>query len=69
MEGKKCYSSLIIHTGANHLAKHKLQILKNDFQHHLSTIEKLKTKVFVSGPVLDEEERMTADCSSLKMAF
>uniref|UniRef100_A0A3Q2ZWK5 SGNH hydrolase-type esterase domain-containing protein n=1 Tax=Kryptolebias marmoratus TaxID=37003 RepID=A0A3Q2ZWK5_KRYMA len=43
--------NLIIHIGANDLAKQKSEILKNDFHYLLRTIKNLKMKVFISGPI------------------
>uniref|UniRef100_A0A3Q2ZXH4 SGNH hydrolase-type esterase domain-containing protein n=1 Tax=Kryptolebias marmoratus TaxID=37003 RepID=A0A3Q2ZXH4_KRYMA len=44
--------NLIIHTGANDLAKKQSEILKKDFSHLLSTLGNLKIKVLISGPIL-----------------
>uniref|UniRef100_A0A3Q3A9M3 Uncharacterized protein n=1 Tax=Kryptolebias marmoratus TaxID=37003 RepID=A0A3Q3A9M3_KRYMA len=43
--------NLIIHIGANDLAKKQSEILKKDFSHLLSTLGNLKIKVLISGPI------------------
>uniref|UniRef100_A0A096M745 SGNH hydrolase-type esterase domain-containing protein n=1 Tax=Poecilia formosa TaxID=48698 RepID=A0A096M745_POEFO len=42
--------TLVVHVGANDLAKQKSEILKKDFNILLDTMGKLKTKLFLSGP-------------------
>uniref|UniRef100_A0A3Q3BEM5 SGNH hydrolase-type esterase domain-containing protein n=1 Tax=Kryptolebias marmoratus TaxID=37003 RepID=A0A3Q3BEM5_KRYMA len=43
--------NLIIHTGANDLAKKQSEILKKDFSHLLGTLGNLKMNVLISGPI------------------
>uniref|UniRef100_A0A096MBU1 SGNH hydrolase-type esterase domain-containing protein n=1 Tax=Poecilia formosa TaxID=48698 RepID=A0A096MBU1_POEFO len=43
--------ALVVHVGANDLAKQKSEILKKDFNILLDTMGKLKTKLFLSGPI------------------
>uniref|UniRef100_A0A3B5LLQ5 SGNH hydrolase-type esterase domain-containing protein n=1 Tax=Xiphophorus couchianus TaxID=32473 RepID=A0A3B5LLQ5_9TELE len=43
--------SLVVHVGANDVAKQKSGILKNDFNILLNTMGKLKMKLFLSGPI------------------
>uniref|UniRef100_A0A3B5L3Q2 SGNH hydrolase-type esterase domain-containing protein n=1 Tax=Xiphophorus couchianus TaxID=32473 RepID=A0A3B5L3Q2_9TELE len=43
--------SLVVHVGANDLAKQKSEILKKDFNILLNTMGKLKMKLFLSGPI------------------
>uniref|UniRef100_A0A3B5LSR0 SGNH hydrolase-type esterase domain-containing protein n=1 Tax=Xiphophorus couchianus TaxID=32473 RepID=A0A3B5LSR0_9TELE len=43
--------SLVVHVGANDVAKQKSEILKKDFNILLNTMGKLKMKVFLSGPI------------------
>ncbi|XP_043953876.1 uncharacterized protein dok4 isoform X1 [Gambusia affinis] len=42
---------LVVHVGANDLAKQKSEILKKDFNILLNTMGKLKMKLFLSGPI------------------
>uniref|UniRef100_A0A3B5QL50 SGNH hydrolase-type esterase domain-containing protein n=1 Tax=Xiphophorus maculatus TaxID=8083 RepID=A0A3B5QL50_XIPMA len=43
--------SLVVHVGANDVAKQKSEILKKDFNILLKTMGKLKMKLFLSGPI------------------
>uniref|UniRef100_A0A3B5LNM3 Uncharacterized protein n=1 Tax=Xiphophorus couchianus TaxID=32473 RepID=A0A3B5LNM3_9TELE len=43
--------SLVLHVAANDLAKQKSEILEKDFNILLNTMEKLKMKLFLSGPI------------------
>uniref|UniRef100_A0A3B5LYK2 SGNH hydrolase-type esterase domain-containing protein n=1 Tax=Xiphophorus couchianus TaxID=32473 RepID=A0A3B5LYK2_9TELE len=43
--------SLVVHVGANDVAKQKSEILKKDFNILLNTMGKLKMKLFLSGPI------------------
>uniref|UniRef100_A0A3B3TLN8 SGNH hydrolase-type esterase domain-containing protein n=1 Tax=Poecilia latipinna TaxID=48699 RepID=A0A3B3TLN8_9TELE len=43
--------TLVVHVGANDLAKQKSEILKKDFNILLDTMGKLKMKLFLSGPI------------------
>uniref|UniRef100_A0A096M2Z2 SGNH hydrolase-type esterase domain-containing protein n=1 Tax=Poecilia formosa TaxID=48698 RepID=A0A096M2Z2_POEFO len=43
--------TLVLHVGANDLAKQKSEILKKDFNILLDTMGKLKMKLFLSGPI------------------
>uniref|UniRef100_A0A3B3W1V4 SGNH hydrolase-type esterase domain-containing protein n=1 Tax=Poecilia latipinna TaxID=48699 RepID=A0A3B3W1V4_9TELE len=43
--------TLVVHVGANDLAKQKSEILKKDFNILLDTLGKFKTKLFLSGPI------------------
>uniref|UniRef100_A0A096MAC1 SGNH hydrolase-type esterase domain-containing protein n=1 Tax=Poecilia formosa TaxID=48698 RepID=A0A096MAC1_POEFO len=43
--------TLVVHVGANDLAKQKSKILKKDFNILLDTMGKLKMKSFLSGPI------------------
>uniref|UniRef100_A0A096M322 SGNH hydrolase-type esterase domain-containing protein n=1 Tax=Poecilia formosa TaxID=48698 RepID=A0A096M322_POEFO len=43
--------TLVVHIGANDLAKQKSEILKKDFNILLDTMGKLKMKLFLSGPI------------------
>uniref|UniRef100_A0A3B3WLE9 SGNH hydrolase-type esterase domain-containing protein n=1 Tax=Poecilia mexicana TaxID=48701 RepID=A0A3B3WLE9_9TELE len=43
--------TLVVHVGANDLAKQKSEILKQDFNILLDTMGKLKMKLFLSGPI------------------
>ncbi|XP_016521391.1 uncharacterized protein LOC107834459 [Poecilia formosa] len=43
--------TLVVHVGANDLAKQKSKILKKDFNILLDTMGQLKMKLFLSGPI------------------
>uniref|UniRef100_A0A3B5RAU1 SGNH hydrolase-type esterase domain-containing protein n=1 Tax=Xiphophorus maculatus TaxID=8083 RepID=A0A3B5RAU1_XIPMA len=43
--------SLVVHVGANDVAKQKSEILKKDFNILLNTMGRLKMKLFLSGPI------------------
>uniref|UniRef100_A0A3B5KK35 SGNH hydrolase-type esterase domain-containing protein n=1 Tax=Xiphophorus couchianus TaxID=32473 RepID=A0A3B5KK35_9TELE len=43
--------SLVVHVGANDVAKQKSEILKKDFNILLKTMRMLKIKLFLSGPI------------------
>uniref|UniRef100_A0A3B5LK69 SGNH hydrolase-type esterase domain-containing protein n=1 Tax=Xiphophorus couchianus TaxID=32473 RepID=A0A3B5LK69_9TELE len=43
--------SLVVHVGANDVAKQKSEILKKDFNILLKTLRMLKMKLFLSGPI------------------
>uniref|UniRef100_A0A096MGV6 SGNH hydrolase-type esterase domain-containing protein n=1 Tax=Poecilia formosa TaxID=48698 RepID=A0A096MGV6_POEFO len=43
--------TLVVHVGANDLAKQTSEILKKDFNILLDTLGKFKTKLFLSGPI------------------
>uniref|UniRef100_A0A096M5V6 SGNH hydrolase-type esterase domain-containing protein n=1 Tax=Poecilia formosa TaxID=48698 RepID=A0A096M5V6_POEFO len=51
------FETLVVHVGANDLAKQKFEILKKDFNNLLNTMGKLKMKLFLSGPIPSGDEK------------